>query len=136
MNAQTNTEQKLKEKLAAIEHERWADWQKWMHKRMKPHDDPMRGEMCMDEEDYERWERQIKTPYAELSDEEKASDMEQVDRYWPLITALIEQKQIEAREQTAQTILEHLQSRPIHEHIEYLEAEIMMMEAANAKAKV
>lgn len=53
-----------------------------------------------------------------------------------ITTALIEQKQIEAREQTAQTILEHLQSRPIHEHIEYLEAEIMMMEAANAKAKV
>lgn len=36
----------------------------------------------------ERWERQIATPYAELSETEKDGDREQVDRYWPLIAAL------------------------------------------------
>lgn len=36
--------------------------------------------------DVDRWERQIATPYAELSEAEKNSDREQVDRYWPLVS--------------------------------------------------
>jgi hypothetical protein len=33
----------------------------------------------------ERWQRQIDTPYAALSEQEKESDRSQVDRYWPLV---------------------------------------------------
>ena len=76
----------LREKLAAIEHERWADWQKWVHKKLKPHDDPMRQDFVLTSELYEAWEKQINTPYDQLSEAEKKSDMEQVDRYWPLLT--------------------------------------------------
>lgn len=72
------TDLDLKEKLAAIEHERWADWQKWVHEMFNKGHFPYM---------YPRWQKQIETPYAELSDKEKASDMEQVDRYWPLIEA-------------------------------------------------
>ena len=69
------------EKLAEIEHERWADWQAYVHSKMFKD-----GEyMCLSVPNFERWERQIKTPYAELSEEEKDSDRDQVVRYWDLI---------------------------------------------------
>ena len=32
-----------------------------------------------------RWDRQIAKPYSKLSKKEKASDREQVDRYFPLV---------------------------------------------------
>lgn len=35
--------------------------------------------------------------------------------------------------ETAKLILEHLKHRPIQEHIEWLEAEIMMMEARQVR---
>lgn len=76
---------KLREQLAAIEHERWADWQKYLHSRTRYIDLDEYSGMLIDDSDWAHWERQIKTPYAELSDKEKASDMEQVDRYWHLI---------------------------------------------------
>jgi hypothetical protein len=75
----------LRQQLAAIEHERWADWQKYMHS-LAYHEGPT-GELTFYGKDIEQWERQIKTPYKDLSTAEQASDMEQVDRYWPLIVA-------------------------------------------------
>jgi hypothetical protein len=80
LGAASNTEGELREKLAAIEHERWSDWQTWLHKVVAD------GKF---DEYRPRWERQINTPYAELSQLEKYSDMEQVDRYWPLIDQAI-----------------------------------------------
>ncbi len=75
-------EQELREQLAAIEHERWADWQKYCHRVLRDNNpSPEQGDIL------ERWDRQIETPYAELSEAEKQSDREQVDRYWHLIQA-------------------------------------------------
>lgn len=80
------SEDELKQQLAAIEHERWADWQKWMHKVLREaNPSPEIGDIL------ERWDRQIETPYAALLDKEQLSDMEQVDRYWPLIQEYIAQ---------------------------------------------
>ena len=76
------SEDELKEKLAEIEHERWADWQKWIH---LVYENPTRPF----EEAIANWKVQIDTPYSKLSDREKASDMEQVDRYWPLVLSFI-----------------------------------------------
>lgn len=81
----TNTPDALIEKLAAIEHERWADWQKYLHS--KCHDMEL-GFLTIPAELVAQWERQIATPYAELSEKEKQSDRDQVARYWPLIEAL------------------------------------------------
>lgn len=84
--------EKLREKLAAIEHQRWADWQKWLHGKLVSQTGaplPYKDGMLMLPSDYQRWEEQIAADYSELSDEEKASDMEQVDRYWPLIEEYI-----------------------------------------------
>lgn len=88
------------EKLAAIEHQRWADWQRWVHdccadiwfESAKNGDEvlPTRhGGLVIPPELVERWERQIHTPYADLSESEKQSDREQVMRYWPLIVEFV-----------------------------------------------
>ena len=71
---------KLMEELAAIEHERWSKWQRYMHSKMMPSADD--GIWLIGEEFIKRWERQINTPYEELSEEEKESDREQVRMYW------------------------------------------------------
>ena len=78
----TTNEQELREQLAAIEHERWADWQKYCHRVLRDNNpSPEQGDIL------ERWDRQIETPYADLTELEKQSDREQVDRYWHLIQA-------------------------------------------------
>lgn len=80
-------EDKLIEQLAAIEHERWADWQKWCHKVLRENNpSPEQGDIL------ERWDKQIETSYEKLSESEKQSDRDQVKRYWPLITQYIEEE--------------------------------------------
>lgn len=86
------TLEELKEKLAAIEHERWADWQKWCHQVIRENGPNLQTENVL-----MRWDRQIETPYAELSEKEKQSDREQVDRYLPLINLYIEERERLAR---------------------------------------
>ena len=71
----------LKEKLADIEHQRWSDWQKYMHDRCEY--DENRKEYFIPRDLFNRWERQIRTGYKDLSEKEKESDREQVDRYFP-----------------------------------------------------
>lgn len=88
-----NTTDELREQLAAIEHERWSDWQKWCHQVLREN----MGANADLEKVLERWDKQIATPYAELSDQEKTSDMEQVDRYWNLIEEYISNREKLAR---------------------------------------
>jgi hypothetical protein len=77
----------LYEKLAAIEHARWADWQRYMHSQCVVNDD---GSLTIPPSLVTHWERQIATPYDDLSEHEKQSDRDQVSRYWPLLAALNE----------------------------------------------
>ena len=72
----------LIEELAAIEHERWSHWQRYMHDKADKQPD---GSLLIPSELVARWENQINTPYADLSGEEKASDRDQVERYLPII---------------------------------------------------
>lgn len=95
-------EDKLREKLAAIEHERWSDWQRYMHSlcvRL-----PVTHDLVILGHHYGQWERQINTPYANLSAEEKASDMEQVDRYWPLIETYLNETYGEGYQDALQAV--------------------------------
>lgn len=69
------------EQLAAIEHERWADWQAYLHSKCHYHPTGM----VIPHELFDRWQRQIATPYAQLSEAEKESDREQVRRYLHLV---------------------------------------------------
>lgn len=74
----------LRQRLAAIEHQRWADWQRWVHEQCKRQPN---GDLVIPAALVERWERQIATPYDQLSEAEQRSDMGEVDRYWPRLLA-------------------------------------------------
>lgn len=77
----------LLEQLAAIEHERWADWQRYMHSKCATPKQmaAAKGDLIIPAHMVQQWERQIATPYADLSEREKNSDREQVERYAHLI---------------------------------------------------
>lgn len=70
------------EQLAAIEHERWAHWQQYLHEQCERQPD---GSLVLPAAQVARWQAQIETPYAALSDQEQQSDREQVHKYLPAI---------------------------------------------------
>lgn len=72
----------LTEQLAAIEHERWSHWQKYLHGKCIANPD---GTLTIPKDLVEKWSRQAAMPYADLGDAEKDSDREQVRRYLPVI---------------------------------------------------
>ncbi|WP_231877974.1 hypothetical protein [Gluconobacter albidus] len=72
----------LIDELASIEHERWAHWQRYMHDKAARQSD---GSLLIPSNLVAKWERQIDTPFNELSDKEKESDREQVEKYLPII---------------------------------------------------
>ena len=74
----------LMEKLAAIEHERWADWMSYLISCGARYENPG---FVLPASLVDAWQRQIDTPYADLSEAEKQSDRDQVARYWDLINA-------------------------------------------------
>ncbi|PKZ81994.1 hypothetical protein [Micrococcus luteus] len=70
------------ERLAAIEHERWAHWQQYVHDQCEQRED---GSLVVPADLAARWAAQIQTPYSALSDKERESDREQVRRYLPTV---------------------------------------------------
>lgn len=70
------------EKLAAVEHERWSHWQRYVHENGRLNVD---GSLTIPSALVLRWSRQMDTPYEMLSDDEKESDREQVRRYWDVL---------------------------------------------------
>jgi hypothetical protein len=78
----------LLETLAAIEHERWSHWQRYVHSKCTRAAD---GSLTIPAELVERWATQMRTPYPELSDKEKESDREQVRRYLPVIGGALDE---------------------------------------------
>lgn len=79
----------LVEKLAAIEHERWSHWQRYLHSRCSPQAD---GSLLLPADLVARWQKQIDTKYVDLPDSEKESDREQVRKYLPLITTALTER--------------------------------------------
>jgi hypothetical protein len=88
---QYSIDPELIEKLAAIEHERWADWMQYMFDcGVKSGDDNIGVRVVgWPTKQFEHWQRQIETDYEDLSAKEKQSDRDQVDRYLPLLNQLI-----------------------------------------------
>jgi hypothetical protein len=76
----------LMEELAALEHERWSRWQRYVHTQCVRNDD---GSLTIPADLVARWAQQISTSYADLSEVEKESDREQVRRYLPAIAAAL-----------------------------------------------
>lgn len=76
----------LVNRLAAVEHERWAHWQRYVHSKCVKGLD---GSLTIPAELVGRWERQISTSFDELSESEKESDRIQVHRYMLVITDVL-----------------------------------------------
>lgn len=79
--------QDVLDRLAEIEHERWAHWQRFVHDSCHEQED---GSLVIPVEMVRRWERQIATPYSELTEAERDSDIEQVRRYLPVVIGALE----------------------------------------------
>jgi hypothetical protein len=73
----------LLERLAAIEHERWAHWQRFMHEQGERQPD---GSLLLPADLVAKWDHLINTPYAQLTEKERESDRDQVRRYLPILS--------------------------------------------------
>lgn len=74
----------LYEKLASIQHDIWASWQGYVHEQK------LSKSLRISPSDYTRWQQQIAADYADLSEKEKDSDREQVEKFWHLILPLLD----------------------------------------------
>jgi hypothetical protein len=77
----------LIEELASVEHERWSHWQRYLHEQCVTGPD---GSLTIPADLVRHWAKQMNTSYTQLSEEEKDSDREQVQRYLPIIAAALE----------------------------------------------
>lgn len=78
-----------REALAALAHEQWSGWMKYLIGRLTCGGLSMmsdRGPCVIERDDLDRWKRQVHTPYAELSESEKESDRKEADRVIALLT--------------------------------------------------
>ena len=66
-----------KELLAEAMHKAWSDWMWWMLEVSEEKD----GSVVIPPDKVERWKRQSVTLYKDLSEEEKQSDRDVVDKY-------------------------------------------------------
>ncbi|MEB3211477.1 MAG: hypothetical protein VKL39_08980 [Leptolyngbyaceae bacterium] len=64
----------VREQLAELEHQQWAHWTRYMLNNLTP-------------ENIARWQQQIDTPYADLTEAEKASDREWADKVLAIISS-------------------------------------------------
>lgn len=72
----------MRESLANVQHEIWAHWMRYMFSVGTFNAD---GTWTMPAAKTERWQRQMNTPYAQLSESEKNSDREQADKVLALV---------------------------------------------------
>lgn len=89
------TEQELIEALSDKEHDSWARWQQYLFSKCDDwyetdvHGQEIYSGKIIPLELVERWQRQIETPYAELSEQEKQSDRDEVAHILPIIREYI-----------------------------------------------
>lgn len=67
----------LREKLADYAHKAWSGWMEYLFRHGVHHTD---GSFTIDAQSTMRWKRQLRTPYAELSEAEQASDRTEADQ--------------------------------------------------------
>jgi hypothetical protein len=89
MNAEQRKEvdERIIEKLADIEHQRWSGWQSYLHSKCQVCPN---GDLLIPAGYVEHLEKQIKTPYKLLSYQEQESDRAEVMKYIDIIYSEIE----------------------------------------------
>jgi hypothetical protein len=78
----------LTEELASIEYKRRSHWQRYLHSNGVAQPD---GSLLLPADLVNKWERLIATKYENLTEEEKESDREQVEKYLPLLRSFLTQ---------------------------------------------
>lgn len=78
------------ERLAAIEHERWSHWQRYLHEVAARQPD---GGLLLPKDLVQRWERQMATDYSDLSYEEQESDRDQARKYLAILRKILNENQ-------------------------------------------
>ena len=76
------TKEELVEKLADKERASWARWMAYLFSKCEDNPD---GSITIPARLVDRWQRQIDTPYAELTEQEKQSDRDEVSYIMPII---------------------------------------------------
>ena len=66
----------LLEKLAALEHEQWAHWMRYFFEKCFTIQMKLGVAVKIDQKDFDRWTKQMQTPYSLLTEKEKDSDRE------------------------------------------------------------
>jgi|SRR5882762_5923462 len=82
------SEKELIEQLADKEHDGWSGWMAHLIGECEAVEGTDgHSHLCIPKESLDRWERQIRTPYKELSEQEKQSDRDEVAHILPIIEA-------------------------------------------------
>jgi len=72
----------LREDLSNLAHEQWSGWMKHLFKQSTKNED---GTVTIPQWAVEKWERQMNTPYGELSEQEQNLDRNEADRVLEII---------------------------------------------------
>lgn len=81
----------VREMLAELCHDQWSGWMKHLHSNCYPERgqfDIDTGNMIIPEWAIERWKRQMKTEYKDLSEPEKNSDRKEADKFIDLLSKI------------------------------------------------
>lgn len=73
----------MREKLAALAHEQWSGWMSYLFEKSTENPD---GTVTIPAWAVDRWKRQVKTPYSELSELERESDRVEADRVIEIVS--------------------------------------------------
>jgi hypothetical protein len=77
-----NADDPIREALAALAHEQWSGWMRYLFDKAQHNDD---GTVTLPAWAVARWQRQLRTPYTDLSESEKDSDRQEADRVLDLL---------------------------------------------------
>lgn len=91
----TTDERELIEQLADAEHASWAHWMEYLFSVSTMHAD---GSCTIPSASVQHWQRQVRTPYDNLTEREKQSDRDEVAKILPFIHAAA-QAEARGREQ-------------------------------------
>lgn len=83
-----------RERISDVQHDIWAHWMRWVFHICPTNED---GSVTIPQHLVERWQRQINTPYADLTEREKDSDREQADK----VLNVLKPKAVPAAPETA-----------------------------------
>ena len=104
----------IREKIAKVQHDQWSGWMEYLFSKCKGSDTGY----FIPKVFVERWERQMRTPYEELTDKEQDSDRIEADKLLSLILQLHEEKTLELIDSELKTEWYYEQLSRLHKQLQ------------------